>query len=154
MTRARDDQEERRPAAAKPIRSRPPAIDVEAIAKDARAGPPSGRPSSYVSPSRGILDAIGAPRGIQRLSAAIVPTGTSPRTHGESDVRQIHTVDDIGSRVRERRNAMGMTQQRFADLAGVGRRFLIELENGKPGLEIGRVLKVCKAAGVRLGFLP
>jgi DNA-binding XRE family transcriptional regulator len=45
---------------------------------------------------------------------------------------------------------MGMTQQRFADVAGVGRRFLVELEKGKPSLEIGRVLSVCQAAGLKL----
>lgn len=155
MSRAQDHHGKNGLAAVKPNRRRPPALDIEAIAEAARAGAPSSPPPPYVSPSRGILDTIGAPRAIQRVSAAVVPTGTAPRSPGaEGDDRQIHTVGDIGNHVREKRNAMGMTQQRFADLAGVGRRFLIELENGKPGLEIGRVLKVCKAAGIRLGFLP
>ena len=37
-----------------------------------------------------------------------------------------------------------------ADLAGVGRRFLSELEAGKPTLEIGKVLLVLTAAGIEL----
>jgi y4mF family transcriptional regulator len=43
---------------------------------------------------------------------------------------------------------MRLSQQQFADLAGVGRRFISELENGKPTLELGLVLQVCKAAGI------
>jgi len=35
-------------------------------------------------------------------------------------------------------------------MAGVGRRFVSELENGKETLEIGRVLKVCQALGIDL----
>ncbi len=114
-----------------------------------------GEVRSYASPSRGILDAIGAPRAIQRVMASPAPTLPGPtRVHAAAgDDRLIRSVADIGNRVRDARSAMGMTQQRFADLAGVGRRFLIELEHGKPGLEIGRVLAVCKAAGIRLGFL-
>ncbi|WP_241127770.1 helix-turn-helix transcriptional regulator [Novosphingobium terrae] len=65
----------------------------------------------------------------------------------------ILSVADVGQRIREARRAMGMTQQSFADLAGVGRRFLSELEHGKASLEMGRVLAVCQAAGIKLGFL-
>ncbi len=43
-----------------------------------------------------------------------------------------------------------MSQQQFADLAGVGRRFLSELENGKATIELGRTLLVTAAAGVDL----
>lgn len=66
----------------------------------------------------------------------------------------VQSVADIGKRVREARRKMGMTQQRFADLAGVGRRFLLELEQGKATLEIGRVLAVCRAAGIKLRIEP
>jgi transcriptional regulator with XRE-family HTH domain len=44
----------------------------------------------------------------------------------------------------------GHTQQKFADLVGVGRRFLSELEAGKPTLEVGKVLQVASAAGVSI----
>ncbi len=56
----------------------------------------------------------------------------------------------IGLLVRDARVAMALSQQSFADLAGVGRRFLSELENGKSTLEFGKVLQVCKAAGIDL----
>jgi len=53
---------------------------------------------------------------------------------------------DLGRLVRAARKRRDFSQQQFADLAGVGRRFLSELENGKPTLELGKVLKVAGAA--------
>ena len=138
-------------------RKRPPAIHIGTGGKPIVGGADAGRGKvhSYASPARGILNTIGAPRAIQRVFASARGSIDPARAHAPADDdRQIRSVTDIGNRVRDARNAMGMTQQRFADLAGVGRRFLIELEHGKPGLEIGRVLAVCKAAGIRLGFLP
>jgi len=60
----------------------------------------------------------------------------------------VASVQDIGLKVRASRKTMGMTQKNFADLAGVGRRFVSELERGKSTLEFDRVLKVCTAAGI------
>lgn len=61
---------------------------------------------------------------------------------------------DLGPLLRSARKGMGMSQQRFADLAGVGRRFVSELEAGKPSLEFDRVLLVCRAAGIDLLAVP
>ena len=52
--------------------------------------------------------------------------------------------------LRETRKTMGLTQQQFADLAGVGRRFVSECESGKPRLEFGKVIQVAKAGGIDL----
>lgn len=57
---------------------------------------------------------------------------------------------DLGQLVRDARLRMRLSQQQFADLANVGRRFVSELEGGKTTLEIGKVIQVCKAAGVDL----
>lgn len=62
----------------------------------------------------------------------------------------LKTPGDIGKLVRERRREFGMTQDEFAGLANVGRRFLIELEKGKPTLQIDRVLSVLQACGYDL----
>jgi y4mF family transcriptional regulator len=102
--------------------------------------PPASAPKPLPAPRPGT--ARPAPDGNEASPPPAVPVASAPVTIGE-----------IGKRVRAARKAMGMTQQRFADLAGVGRRFLIELEQGKPSLEIGRVLAVCHAAGIKLGFL-
>jgi y4mF family transcriptional regulator len=139
-------------------RRRPPEISVEAkpTPTDPASGAEQDAAPRYASPARDVLDSIGTPpRAVQRVFASIRPGSAPPRAlaSGMED-RIVHSVGDIGRQVRDARNAMGMTQQRFADLAGVGRRFLIELEHGKPGLKIGLVLDVCKAAGIRLAVLP
>jgi y4mF family transcriptional regulator len=62
--------------------------------------------------------------------------------------RKITQVSQIGQHLKSRRRTMKLSQQAFADLAGVGRRFISELEAGKPTVEFERVLKVCSAAGI------
>lgn len=48
------------------------------------------------------------------------------------------------------RKSRKYSQQEFADLTGVGRRFISELESGKPTAEIGKVLQVLTALGLDL----
>ena len=63
------------------------------------------------------------------------------------------TIDDVetlGGLIRDARKAQGLTQQEFADVAGVGVRFLSELERGKETAEVGLVLKVLATAGYDL----
>ncbi|MBW8881094.1 MAG: helix-turn-helix transcriptional regulator [Asticcacaulis sp.] len=48
---------------------------------------------------------------------------------------------------------MSLSQQQLADMTGVGRRFISELESGKPTLEFGRVLKVCQSIGIDLAAI-
>lgn len=64
--------------------------------------------------------------------------------------QKIIAATDLGRVIRDKRKAMGLTQQQFADITGVGRRFISELESGKPTLEFGRVLKVCQSVGIEL----
>jgi len=52
--------------------------------------------------------------------------------------------------IRGRRKALNMRQDQLALATGVGRRFLIELEAGKPTCQLGRSLLVAEA----LGFTP
>jgi y4mF family transcriptional regulator len=93
-----------------------------------------------------LLEAIGTPA----FGTGSIPVLAHRNAHPSDQPKAITTAADIGKLVRNARKEMGMTQQRFADLAGVGRRFLSELEGGKASLEIGRVLAVCKAAGIDL----
>jgi y4mF family transcriptional regulator len=60
----------------------------------------------------------------------------------------VTSVADIGKLVKQARVCLGFNQQRFADLAGVGRRFVSELEAGKGSVETERVLRCCLAAGI------
>ncbi|MGN0907044.1 MAG: helix-turn-helix transcriptional regulator [Bullifex sp.] len=63
---------------------------------------------------------------------------------------RVTSVADIGIIVREKRKKTGMTQKEAAGIIGVGVRFLSELENGKPTLEIDKVLRVLVFLGIDL----
>ena len=56
--------------------------------------------------------------------------------------------------VRQHRKQYNMTQQELADRAGVGLRFLRELEAGKPTLRMDKVNIVLDMFGQRLGVVP
>ncbi len=60
----------------------------------------------------------------------------------------IKTSEDVGIIIRERRKKAKLTQQKAAALAGVGIRFLSELERGKPTAQIGKALKVARLLGL------
>src|SRR6201993_2229224 len=63
--------------------------------------------------------------------------------------RIVGVAHAFGSLVRSRRKAMRMRQDQLALATGVGRRFLIDLEAGKPSCQLGRSLLVAEAVGLR-----
>jgi transcriptional regulator with XRE-family HTH domain len=66
------------------------------------------------------------------------------------DRRILGVAHAFGSLVRNRRKAMRMRQDQLALATGVGRRFVIDLEAGKPSCQLGRSLLVAKAVGLDL----
>jgi HTH-type transcriptional regulator / antitoxin HipB len=60
------------------------------------------------------------------------------------------TPTTIGQAVRRARKAMGLRQPELAAAAGVGLRFLVELERGKPTAQLGLALTVLQAVGLDL----
>lgn len=63
----------------------------------------------------------------------------------------VGTPEQMGEAVRSARARRRMTQQDVATAASVGRRFVVELEAGKPTAELCRVLAVCHAVGLTIG---
>lgn len=59
----------------------------------------------------------------------------------------------FGETIRSRRKALKLRQDQLALATGVGRRFLIELEGGKPSCQLGRSLLVAQALGISLPSL-
>jgi y4mF family transcriptional regulator len=57
------------------------------------------------------------------------------------------TPAELGKIVREARRAAGITQEQLAGASGVGVRFLIELEAGKPTVQLGKALAVLDVLG-------
>lgn len=52
--------------------------------------------------------------------------------------------------IKERRRALGLTQKDLADRAGVGLRFVRELEQGKTSLRLDKVNQVLALFGHRM----
>lgn len=63
---------------------------------------------------------------------------------------EIQTVEDLGKVVRQARKEAGINQDQLAAVAGVGVRFLGELEKGKETIQLGLVLKVLDVLGLVL----
>ena len=67
--------------------------------------------------------------------------------------RQIQNTTDIGQTIQTYRKKQGLTQEDLALLANVGRRFVIELEQGKQTAQIGKILQVLHALGIGLNLV-
>lgn len=59
----------------------------------------------------------------------------------------IDTPADLGIAARTARKQLGLTQPQLALAAGVGVRFIVELEGGKPTLRLEKILRVLHALG-------
>ena len=66
----------------------------------------------------------------------------------------VDTPAALGQVVRARRKQQGATQADFASLCGVGVRFMSDLENGKPTIELGKALKVLQCLGLEVSLHP
>ena len=65
------------------------------------------------------------------------------------DRRASEAASAFASLIRSRRKALKMRQDQLALATGVGRRFLIDLEAGKPSCQLGRSLLVAEALGLK-----
>jgi HTH-type transcriptional regulator/antitoxin HipB len=63
---------------------------------------------------------------------------------------RVRTAKDIGTFIRDRRKRQKLDQATLATMIGVNRRWVMEVERGKPRAEIGLVLKALEALGVDL----
>jgi y4mF family transcriptional regulator len=65
-------------------------------------------------------------------------------------VPQIKTPSDIGALIRERRSRLGLNQQDLATKVGVRRLWISHLEQGKPTIQLGLVLRTLRELGINL----
>lgn len=64
------------------------------------------------------------------------------------------TPSDIAQIVRSTRKALGLRQDELAGTAGVGTRFIVDLEAGKATAQLGKTLLVLRALGCRIAVTP
>jgi len=67
---------------------------------------------------------------------------------------QIGNARDLGRYVRDRRKVAGLSQAALAAKSGVSRRWLSDLEAGKPTVEVGLVFHVIKALDLFVDIQP
>ena len=67
---------------------------------------------------------------------------------------KILDTQSLGDVVRQHRKLQGATQVEFASLCGVGVRFISDLENGKPTIQMGKVLQVLNSLGLEVVLKP
>lgn len=64
----------------------------------------------------------------------------------------IETPRHLGQAVRQARKALGLTQPQLALAAGVGVRFIVDLEAGKPTIRLEKILQVLQPLGATLSL--
>jgi len=65
-----------------------------------------------------------------------------------------YTMLPLNDFVKTKRKELGLTQKMLADKSGVGLRFIRELENAKPSLQMNKVNQVLMLFGYKLGPVP
>lgn len=63
-------------------------------------------------------------------------------------------MNDLQEFVKERRKALNLKQEELAEKAGVGLRFIRELEQGKTTLRMDKVNQLLRLFGHELGPVP
>lgn len=66
-------------------------------------------------------------------------------------MKTIDSAKALGAAARGARIERGLSQQALADLNGLSRKFIGDLESGKNSLELGPALKVASSLGIHLG---
>lgn len=62
----------------------------------------------------------------------------------------LRTSADLGALIRDRRKTLGLDQEELASRIGANRRWVIDVEKGKPRAEVGMILRALGALGVTL----
>lgn len=64
--------------------------------------------------------------------------------------RHIHTTQELGEFIRQYRTSQKILQADMAGLANTGNRFIVDLEKGKPTLQLQKVLDVLDLIGLEV----
>ena len=74
---------------------------------------------------------------------------------GNSDAGTvIRSSVDLGALVREQRKRLALKQLDIAGLGNTGNRFIVDLENGKPTLQLQKALDVMDLLGLEVVIRP
>lgn len=63
---------------------------------------------------------------------------------------KINSPEELGQYILNERKKLNLTQKEISEFTDVGRKFVLELEKGKPTAQIGKVFEVLKGLGLEL----
>ena len=63
---------------------------------------------------------------------------------------RIKSPTDLGALIRDRRTKLNLWQNELAKAVGVSRKWIVEVEGGKPRAEVGLILRTLRALDVAL----
>lgn len=66
----------------------------------------------------------------------------------------VHPITVIAGQIRARRKALRLTQVELGLLAGCGKRFVVDLEAGKPTVRLDKLAAVAAVLGLELTLGP
>lgn len=90
-----------------------------------------------------------APDVTHRLDASNPANALNP-----SDTAIVKTTAQIGERVRRQRTQLGLRQIDLAGLGNTGNRFIVDLERGKPTVQLQKVMDTLALLGLELVVRP
>jgi y4mF family transcriptional regulator len=61
---------------------------------------------------------------------------------------------ELGAAVRRQRRSLGMTQLEVSTLAGCGPVFVYDVERGKPGLRLDKLVDLLQVLGLQFALQP
>lgn len=81
-------------------------------------------------------------------------TPNTPSGHSVAAERPVKTVAELGAIVRSQRARLALRQLDVAGLGNTGNRFVVELENGKPTVQLQKVLDLLDLLGLEVVVRP
>jgi transcriptional regulator with XRE-family HTH domain len=75
---------------------------------------------------------------------------TEDTQKGSKGPFRVYSPASLGDAIRHYRTAAGLTQAQLAEMAGLQRSYLSELESGKETEQLKRTLRVLRQLGVRM----
>ncbi|WP_454762472.1 helix-turn-helix transcriptional regulator [Cupriavidus campinensis] len=67
---------------------------------------------------------------------------------------RVRSSKDLGEVVRRQRKHLALKQTDIAGLGGTGNRFIVDLENGKPTVQLQKALEVIELLGLEVVVRP
>jgi HTH-type transcriptional regulator/antitoxin HipB len=66
----------------------------------------------------------------------------------------IHSTTELGDLIRQRRRSLNLKQLDIAGLGNTGNRFIVDLEGGKPTVQLQKALDVLNLLGLEVVVRP